>query len=737
MSIFRVYDLTHTDTNGFEMLRLLKREFGLATRAEALFFRECVLGFRVSAKLGTLRDCITRLEAELLQYQRILESARSPADFADLAIGEADLYRWLLLNLSEDARRFVQLHAGATFREAKEAAIQYYERVVLSEQQFKQGSTRSLSEFAYADEYKKGGHDSKPKRDPKESVCFKCNKKGHFARDGQNPPAQSSKPQGQSKGKGSAAGSVSHASKPSTPRGGKGKGKGKKGMRTAELTEAEQHGDQSEVVTDQTDQSEGGQEAGGDDEWSEAGDVNDELRLSAFVCSFQTVPGVFRPKTLDVFQGFVPSGPLFGFEILTASLDECEVFPESESEPESLGACLEFAESFFADEESRCLEFSVSGAVDLGIKHDSSSSSEQPVGRCSGLKCSDRGSQGLQVESSQSEGLPVVVAPCPCAAVSIDSRCRYFACVEERFFESLKERNSVVPAQANIDRYDASMQSLLLEFCPLCAPAVSASEGLAILLKSAKYRELTSRTECNTKGSVPMKFLFEHRSRPASSSRCVEPNAHLGKHRLRLLEPRIRCAGSPVLLSKGFLASSIEGVDLAEWWLVDSGASRSVLSKDYLDRYRVVKSRTLTQPMRFTTADGSHVDVSEEVVVSVELELFNRGELTKQKVQIRAMMSPVQHNLLSASQLCRVGWELRMAKGLCTLKLGHLVMHPVMWCSVPWVKVNLELAEDTQERGHSKARPVESKNGRSSVRGRRDRAVSFDDDSMDVDSDFT
>ena len=69
MSLFRIYDLSKANTNGFEVLRLLKEECGLATRAEALFFCECALNFRVSSKLGSLRDFITRLEAELLLQQ--------------------------------------------------------------------------------------------------------------------------------------------------------------------------------------------------------------------------------------------------------------------------------------------------------------------------------------------------------------------------------------------------------------------------------------------------------------------------------------------------------------------------------------------------------------------------------------------------------------------------------------------------------------------------------------------
>lgn len=136
------------------------------------------------------------------------------------------------------------------------------------------------------------------------------------------------------------------------------------------------------------------------------------------------------------------------------------------------------------------------------------------------------------------------------------------------------------------------------------------------------------------------------------------------------------------------LMTTTQELDLSEWWLVDSGASRSVVSEEFLSGYEISKQRNLPTPLGFSTASGEVMSVSREVQLVVILELFRHGKLSKQKVTIRALVAPVQHNLLAVSQLTRMGWSFTMSNQGNVLQLKDHELYPVMWAGVPWVKVS-------------------------------------------------
>ena len=106
------------------------------------------------------------------------------------------------------------------------------------------------------------------------------------------------------------------------------------------------------------------------------------------------------------------------------------------------------------------------------------------------------------------------------------------------------------------------------------------------------------------------------------------------------------------------LHSNFEELDLAYRWLVDNGASKSVVSKRYLDRYEIARSRTRETPLVFQMADGSRISINFGVVFTVRLNLPNlleaeTGRPTLRTVQVCAFVSNVEHNWLSVCQVCR------------------------------------------------------------------------------------
>ena len=139
------------NSNGFELYRRLRMEYCLKTRAEGLHFRNKMLEFRVP-KDCNLRDVTRLLDGELWSFQQILASASDVGLARDLVAPEPDRYRWLLLNLKEEPRRWVQLHCvQETYEAAKIAVENFYTRTVLSEQDFHQENKHRYAHELHSD----------------------------------------------------------------------------------------------------------------------------------------------------------------------------------------------------------------------------------------------------------------------------------------------------------------------------------------------------------------------------------------------------------------------------------------------------------------------------------------------------------------------------------------------------------------------------------------------------------
>ena len=167
--------------------------------------------------------------------------------------------------------------------------------------------------------------------------------------------------------------------------------------------------------------------------------------------------------------------------------------------------------------------------------------------------------------------------------------------------------------------------------------------------------------------------------------------------------------------------SNVEDLNLASWWLMDSGASRSVVSNKFLDRYQVEKTRDLEQPLGFSTASGQRVEITREVVIKVQVELYSRDKQVVMPVSIRALVSDVEHNLLSVVEMARKGWEFVVNQKECVVSIGQYKLYPIMWANCPWLKVH---EVETQSSSHES--PNSSRNRRVRVQG--------PDDQMQVDS---
>lgn len=147
----------------------------------------------------------------------------------------------------------------------------------------------------------------------------------------------------------------------------------------------------------------------------------------------------------------------------------------------------------------------------------------------------------------------------------------------------------------------------------------------------------------------------------AMGIQCPFPNVNRGNtlwtRKSNLHWQKSKAIGYFTSSSSGWsLHGRVDPIQMNEWWLLDSGASRSVLSSKWVHQYNIIKERTLQEPLKFSTASGELVSIDREVHCKCLLETYRQGRLVKQATVLRALVADVQHNLLSTSQMVRMGW---------------------------------------------------------------------------------
>ena len=151
-----------TESNGFELLRLIRKEFSLMSRTEALSYREMCLKFRVK-RTEHLLDIIREVESKIESFHAMLDASVIVHQLGDVRISEGDQFLLYLRNLPSKVQEFLQVHRNAvTVQQLKTGVQDYYIRTRV------QGDLGSV-------------HVAAAKADLKDKTCFNCGKKGHLA----------------------------------------------------------------------------------------------------------------------------------------------------------------------------------------------------------------------------------------------------------------------------------------------------------------------------------------------------------------------------------------------------------------------------------------------------------------------------------------------------------------------------------------------------------------------------
>ena len=109
-----------TESNGFELLRLIRKEFSLMSRTEALSYREMCLKFRVK-RTEHLLDIIREVESEIESFHAMLDA--SVHQLGDVKISEGDQFLLYLRNLRSKVQEFLQERCDGTTAEDRSPGL--------------------------------------------------------------------------------------------------------------------------------------------------------------------------------------------------------------------------------------------------------------------------------------------------------------------------------------------------------------------------------------------------------------------------------------------------------------------------------------------------------------------------------------------------------------------------------------------------------------------------------------
>jgi len=105
-----------------------------------------------------------------------------------------------------------------------------------------------------------------------------------------------------------------------------------------------------------------------------------------------------------------------------------------------------------------------------------------------------------------------------------------------------------------------------------------------------------------------------------------------------------------------------------DWWLIDSGASVSVISEKNVRNYKVVSREPYVSSSGFFAANGSPERMFERVKLEVTLQTVRNGETRNTRVLIACLVGDTKSNILSTGSLLKNGWAIQMSSEEFSMK---------------------------------------------------------------------
>ena len=133
-------------------------------------------------------------------------------------------------------------------------------------------------------------------------------------------------------------------------------------------------------------------------------------------------------------------------------------------------------------------------------------------------------------------------------------------------------------------------------------------------------------------------------------------------------------------------------MDDSSWWLLDSGASATVLAERFATAYGIRKNSGGHQGDKFKAANGTAVNMSGKAEFGVKVVMVNEWgtERSHRNAQLKAMIGDIQHNIISTTSLCKAGWEFWQGDTWFELrnkKTGEVASETGYFAGCPWIRL--------------------------------------------------
>ena len=142
-------------------------------------------------------------------------------------------------------------------------------------------------------------------------------------------------------------------------------------------------------------------------------------------------------------------------------------------------------------------------------------------------------------------------------------------------------------------------------------------------------------------------------------------------------------------------------LDDSTWWLLDSGASATVIAERYAQVYGVSAMCAGSGDDQFKAANGTPVRMSgrTEVDVQVLMQHPRNGTAGYRHATLKAMVGNIQHNIIPTNTLCKSGWEFSQGRDWFEVSnkfSGEKVAEVGYFAGCPWMRVYPSI--ETQKR---------------------------------------
>ena len=704
-----VDDMKGQSANGYELLRQLTLEYSLRTRAEALSLRSLfvnksyTLSSSETSASSLVSDVIRRIDLEAAKFSRLISTLPTGVDVTGLSLPDADLLVVLLKSLPQEVRSFCLHHASgesyAAYREAARRWEQQQRLFVELPVGSGQQQQRKITNAVFVDEagtewytLEDGSHDTEGHVDAVQGAqqgqgkcqkcgsrkhktfecatdmsktrCFRCQGVGHVS---MNCPQKNPKDKGKGKDSGKGKSSVvkgdwlkgkgKDKGKSKDKGKGKSKGYGKKG-KLNEVSDATDEDwwwySDSSGWDDSWHDGYTSQVSWTDQEWYESGWGSWDASAGESQEQGHSATPVVGSKGENGVQSLVLS-PCFSEECDLCDTGLTLIDPVEEGsnggslhvspqpflgdllhvDPQPFGRCESSEKEQGVDKVSNFRQedsvFDRSRGEDSRVHVSEPSMSSQDVG--TSLRCAGEPSGPHNLVN---RGCPVFCNCARCSQEAVEfSKQVSFLC-------GLSGGN--MKACSHGSHHTQEHESTC------CEGLLSTFSGKVTLL----------RTSVST-------FLEDTHD-------TVSQMQQLGRFWSQIFP----------LLSEISAAD-----DDGQWWLLDSGASSTVMASRFVEVYGG-KLKPQSDANRFRAANGSAVNMCGETEVVAMVSMFSeeKGSREERKACLKTLVGDIRHNILSTTTLCKLGWEFCQRPDgfhVRDLKSGATMSDVAYFAGCPWV----------------------------------------------------